>query len=94
MQYLTPGMIKTLGQLANGAKYVDVRSGMALHRRGLARWDGEHYRVYLITDKGTARLAKIKARQQVCRWIIDEKKHLDQDVIDTVMEYATWAASR
>lgn len=95
MTYLTPGMKTALDQLANGVKFVDVRSGAALHRRGLARYEpdrfGGHYAsAYHITDKGRARVAKDLGRRQVCRWITSEHKHLDQDVIDTVMEYAAW----
>ena len=97
--HLTPNMKRALARLGEGLKYTDGRSSDALCRRGLARceagWRGGHYAAaYYLTDPGAEMLAEQKARQQVRRWILTEKKHLDQAVIDTVMEYAAWTASR
>lgn len=92
--HLTPNMKRALARLGEGLKYIDIRSGAALHRRGLARWDAGNYRAYFLTETGADVLARGKARERVCRWIVTEKKHLDQVTIDAVMEYAAWATSQ
>jgi hypothetical protein len=53
MEMITSNMWGALRQLHNGLHFIDVRSGAALHRRGLAK-AGAPYGFYLITDDGRA----------------------------------------
>jgi len=74
-------MWKTLEQVCAGQKRVDVRSGMALHRRGLAKYEpcrdeaGYFFSGYVPTEKGMAmnaerQISKVVAGNAIPRQIV------------------------
>jgi hypothetical protein len=91
---LTKPMRETLMQLAGGPSFVDVRSGSALHRRGLAaHWPG-HGGAYQLTEAGADLLAKEDAAGQIGAWLREDKdasgRIISLDVFNAVLAFAMW----
>lgn len=93
---LTPNMRKTVAQMAGGLNFVDVRSGAALHRRGLARYEphhaegGHYFATYHLTEAGQELWAKEKARREVRQWQIEHKHWLTPEACANMESFARW----
>jgi len=92
---LTPNMKRCMEQMGKNLKFVDVRSGAALARRGLARYEpsrfGRHYAAaYYLTEEGVAMLAKEKARLEVVAWQVESKEFFSRPIVEIVEAFAQW----